>query len=219
MVKQISRIKAIQKLVPSSVEMVVDICCDHGQIGEVFIGSKQVTFVDQVPNIMSNLENRLKATYIPSEFRVITSDARQFDYKNNVSTCFVICGIGGDLGIEILKKILPIMKETDSCIIGVHKNTLKLRDFLINKDLKLREEVLVKENGKFYELILIDKTSTRSISNVGSEIWSSFTDIHEEFLLQQIAYFTKKAEYDDSYKLTLGRYLEIAKKNGIFLNK
>jgi len=183
--KKISyRIKSIISLVPKGTEVVWDLCCDHGQIGQVFLPENKVIFIDQVAPIVERLRNKIAASDIPRLcYDIILKDATQFDYpissKNN---CYIIVGIGADLLIKILQKI-PRNKQ-DTFIICAHQYSYKLREFLVNTpSLKLQKEILINEAGQFYEVLRMGYAKGESTPLVGRDMW--FNEAKDQSLYRQ----------------------------------
>lgn len=202
----------IIKHVPEDSDTVWDICCDHGKVGRSFLPLRKVVFIDQVAYITKRLSGHLEKEFLASEqasFEVLTANAREVDYMSLGSNCYVVTGVGGELGMEIISQIFLSMKPEDSILVCVHKNTHKLRCFLSDLGLGLCEEVLIKENNQFYELVLVNKTSTLDISPVGSLMWQSPTDDHSEYLKSQKAYYMKKSKYKSCFLDVFKMYDEI----------
>lgn len=86
---------------------VIDICCDHGLLGLFAYDSKlfpEILFIDQVPSIMTSLENKFlkhfKNDANETQVRFMTADGGKMreDLKGNI----VVAGIGGINMMEIL---------------------------------------------------------------------------------------------------------------------
>jgi len=204
------------------VETVWDICCDHGHIGKSLINRihqhktselKEVIFLDVVPGIMNKINESFKDTDIPIKISILTSDARTQNYKNNSINCFIVAGIGGDLCIEIVNQIFNFLSDHDYVIISVHKNTVKTRQHLKKMELRLYKEILVKENSKYYEMLLIGKRGDSEICEIGEELWEKFEQDHSDYLTEQISFYEKKAEYRTEFKNILQKYKKIKHKN------
>ncbi|MDH5415458.1 MAG: tRNA (adenine(22)-N(1))-methyltransferase TrmK, partial [Flavobacteriaceae bacterium] len=188
------RIKTIVSMVPSNrVELIWDLCCDHGQIGEQLVNSNNIIFIDQVESIILNLKHRL-ATDIPSsaKYKIIKQDCINFNYKVAQRSCFILAGIGGILAIKIIGQILLSLKENDYILVSAHNNDIKLRSFLIEQNLGLVDESLIKDNNIFYEVLLLKKHSDMPVSIFGSLMWSKNKEISREYLVKKINYFETK---------------------------
>jgi tRNA (adenine22-N1)-methyltransferase len=205
------RIKSIVGMVPLETEVVWDLCCDHGIIGEQFLKRNKVIFIDQVSSITEKLSTRLKATDIPIDYEVITSSATQINYENQNSSTFILAGIGGVLGIEILDQIGKSFKDKDYALISVHKNILKMRKYLIEKDFKVVSENIVQDNSQFYEMLLISRVKGSTITEIGSTMWENCSiDTRQSYLNHQIKFFQTKSNFNPEFITILEQYKQIA---------
>lgn len=161
-----------------------DCCCDHGLLGFSLLSSQAnstVHFVDIVPKLMANLENKLKyfCPNLPWKAHCIdvaTLPLAQYQGKHLV----IISGVGGDLMIQFIDAIYQQNKNLniDFILCPVH-HQFSLRQKLIALNFSLKDEVLIEENQRYYEILLVsssgEKLSNESskISPVGDKIWQS----------------------------------------------
>ncbi len=208
------RIETITTLVGVRHETVFDLCCDHGLIGLEVLKqtNSKVIFVDIVHEIMEKLSINLKATDIPSgNYSIITSNA--IDLKVPQNACFIIAGIGGELAIKILENILNQVDQFE-VIISANNNLIKLRKFLISKNLKMVDEILVKDNKQFYEILKISHFGNEEITEIGTKMWQNPKNHHFEYIEQQISYYKKSAKYSINSNRLLSSF-EILKANTV----
>jgi tRNA (adenine22-N1)-methyltransferase len=170
-----------------------DCCCDHGFLGAALISKRiadTIHFVDIVPKLIDDLEIKLERFYRHSVSNSVTNglwkthciDVAQLplsQYKGN--HLVIIAGIGGDLMNEFIKSIHQRHKDLaiDFLLCPVH-HQFSLRQNLISLNFSLQNEVLVEENKRFYEIILVsspntnkEKNKSQPIHSVGSSIWQS----------------------------------------------
>jgi tRNA (adenine22-N1)-methyltransferase len=205
------RIQSIVGMVPTDTEVVWDLCCDHGIIGEQFLKLKKVIFIDQVASITEKLSIRLKATDIPSQYKIITSSATRVNYENQDSSTFILAGVGGVLGIEILDQIGESFKDKDYALISVHKNILKMRKYLIERDFKVVSESIVQDNSQFYEMLLISRVKGSTITEIGSTMWDNCSiDTRQSYLNHQIKFYHTKSNFNSEFITILEQYKKIA---------
>jgi tRNA (adenine22-N1)-methyltransferase len=206
------RIQNLVSLVPADTEVVWDLCCDHGLIGQQFLKTKKVKFVDQVPCITERLKQNIKATDIPPSYSVITSSATQVDYKIPNSSTFIIAGVGAVLGIEILNQIEKSLKPNDSCLVSVHKNNLLMRRHLIRNNFKVVIEKLVEDNSQFYEMLLVSKSVGHKITEIGDSMWNDCSpELKKSYIDHQISFYGTKSKFNPEYNTILKQYENIAK--------
>lgn len=181
------RLKQIESMVTSDYTHIWDCCCDHGLLGAALLSrlaAPYIHFVDVVPELMNILENKLHRFYpnSPSNWQIHCADVatlplEQYEGKSLV----IVAGVGGDLITQFVNAIHQNHSETniDFLLCPVY-HQFKLRQQLIQLDFSLKNEVLVEENQRFYEILLVsppantdDKQS--KISPVGELIWQANT--------------------------------------------
>lgn len=167
-----SRLQTMLKMTPSEVEVVWDICCDHGYYGRELLKAQgqdrreqltQVHLLDQVPDIIEKLklETRLEQRHYSIPPKIHEADASHFNFpSSNTSELYCIAGVGSNTIISIMEHILtssdPNSLSSKFFLLGPHRHNFKLRKFLMGKNLGIQEEVMVMENGHFRELWLVN---------------------------------------------------------------
>lgn len=203
------RLQKIDQMVASQYNHIWDCCCDHGLLGSTLL-SRQMTnistnvpskvhFVDIVPELMIQLENKLQRFYINSSWQTHCLDVaslplEQYEGKHLV----IIAGVGGDLMIKFIEEIYSKHKslKIDFLLCPVH-HQFSLRSKLIALDFSLKDEKLVEENNRFYEVLLVSSSSDSKskISPVGDKIWlpetQNQTEIAKRYLTKTIAHYQR----------------------------
>ena len=189
------RLQAIEQMVTSQYDHIWDCCCDHGFLGSALLSRPEantVHFVDIVPQLMTELENKLQRFYPSSNWKTHCLDVAKLpltQYKGK--HLIIIAGIGGDLMIEFIEVIHKKYQDLniDFLLCPVH-HQFSLRQTLIALDFSLQHEVLLEENRRFYEILLLSMTSdeNKSVNPVGDIIWQS-TSSHQSDTAQR--YLTK----------------------------
>lgn len=202
------RLKQIESMVAGTYDHIWDTCCDHGLLGAALLSRQaapNIHFVDVVPELMSQLENKLSRFYSEnfksaSQWQVHCMDVAelpllQFNGKHLV----IIAGVGGDLMAEFVNAICQGSPDVDFdfLLCPVH-HQYTLRQQLIRLDLNLQTETLIVENQRFYEILLVSKTNSNAqsaISPVGSLIWLSDTPeqskIVADYLNKTLAHYKR----------------------------
>jgi tRNA (adenine22-N1)-methyltransferase len=186
------RLKQIESMVTEPYDHIWDCCCDHGLLGAALLSRQaapHIHFVDIVPDLMRELENKLQHFYPEqskpesnAQWQVHCMDVtalplQEFSGKHLV----IIAGVGGDLMTELVKSIYqknPTL-DIDFLLCPVH-HQFTLRQQLIELDFGLKAEVLIVEKQRFYEILLVStikdiRNKHASISTAGSLIWQSST--------------------------------------------
>lgn len=213
-----NRLQTLHSLVSNDYQHIWDCCCDHGFLGVQLLSDNkapQIHFVDIVPSLMSELEGKL-ARYFPqstkaeqtvtSQWQVYCMDVAAIPLEKHTGKHLVIiAGVGGDLTQKLVDDIHRKHPNTaiDFLLCPVHQQ-FELRTHLKALNFGLIDEVLIEENRRYYEILLVSnnqgdakKNQTVSeISNVGDKIWAPSCD--------------EKIKVSQQYKAkTLQHYLRI----------
>ncbi len=165
-------------------ESIWDIGCDHGLLGLSFAPNKYAKFihlVDPSIEVIKTLENRLKDSYItkPSNIKVVHEFGQNIRLDKSKKIIF-IAGMGGKEMELIIQNLIPQMLPDDCLVLSPHRNFLALRSFLEKTDLGLYDESVIKEDGLFYQVICLRKSSVLpKIGPFGVNIWKG--SVGEEY--------------------------------------
>ncbi|KGJ88629.1 protein of unknown function DUF633 [Colwellia psychrerythraea] len=182
-------------MVTSQYDHIWDCCCDHGLIGSALLSREEDTtvhFVDIVPQLMAELDNKLQRFYPNSRWKTHCLDA----VKLPLAQCkgkhlIIIAGVGGDLMIEFIEAIYQKSPELaiDFLLCPVH-HQFSLRQTLIALDFSLKNEMLIEENRRFYEIVLVStaRDESKRVNPVGDMLWQSISS-HQSTTAQR--YLTK----------------------------
>ena len=193
-------------MVTSQYSHIWDCCCDHGLLGCALLSRldtinipSNIHFVDIVPELMSELETKLYSFYADTTWETHCQDVAklplaQYDGEHLI----IIAGVGGDLMIEFIEAIYHKHKNVnlDFLLCPVH-HQFSLRSKLIELDFSLRDEVLVEDNKRFYEIMLVSSESkkSRKLNPVGDKIWQSQsekqTEIADKYLNKTLNHYQR----------------------------
>jgi len=201
------RLKQIESMVTSDYTHIWDCCCDHGLLGSALLSrlaAPYIHFVDIVPELMYELKKNLQSFYqkSPSNWQIHCLDVAALPIeKYEGNHLVIVAGVGGDLIVQFVNTIHQSHSATniDFLLCPVH-HQFKLRQQLIQLDFSLKNEVLVEENKRYYEILLVssptntdDKQS--NISPVGELIWQANTaeqsKTNENYLNQTLNHFQR----------------------------
>ena len=184
------RLAQIESMVTEPYDHIWDCCCDHGLLGTALLARQaapHIHFVDIVPELMHELENKL-ARFFPTisesapQWLVHCIDVAALPlHKFNGKHLVILAGVGGDLMAKFVNAIFQKnpTANIDFLLCPVH-HQFTLRQQLIQCDFRLLTETLMIENQRFYEIILVSTTRCPSrehstISPVGNLIWQRST--------------------------------------------
>lgn len=226
------RLKQIESMITPDYDHIWDCCCDHGYLGMSILNqqlSSKVHFVDIVPELMIDLENKLTAyaknvsnadsnTWQTHCIDIKTLPLESYSGKQLI----IIAGVGGTQASEFVSALCELCDkyphlEIDFLLCPVRK-LYELRQQLISLKLELKSEILVEENKQFYELILISKpTETvkncdieseekncKTISTVGNQLWHCRNSIEvkqaQSYLNKNLQHYQKMHQSVNSTK-------------------
>lgn len=209
-IKLSKRLQQIDAMVTTTYDHIWDCCCDHGLLGAALLARQaapHIHFVDIVPELMGELKNKLIRFYPkkPKEqaqwqvhcMDVSTLPLQQFTGKHLV----IIAGVGGALMAELVKEIYQKNPTVDMDFLlcpVLHQFTL--RQLLIQLDFSLLNEMLMVENHRFYEMLLVSTGANArhphtAISPTGSLFWHSSnpeqTKIAANYLTKVLAHYRR----------------------------
>jgi len=204
---------------------------------------KQVNFVDVVPELIDALSQKLikYADQLPVDSRWQTwcTDVAAITLEPNIESAahcvssnfciaedivhdpdrvghlIIISGVGGELMIDILTEMMKRYsgRNIDFLLCPV-QHTYKLRLTLIDLGFKLKQEQLVIEKNRGYELMLINQIDGEPLSATGDKLW--FPEIaHEIYLNKLINHYQKINNNKNELKvkrLALKDYLNLRKR-------
>jgi len=148
-------------------------------------------FVDIVAELMHILESKLQQFFSssPTAWTTHCIDLQklplsQYQTKDPGKHLVIIAGVGGDLMTQLIEGICrnnPTM-IIDFLLCPVH-HQFTLRKKLIELNFSLKDEILIEENQRFYEILLVSSNANEGtkISPVGDKIWQS--DSNEQAII------------------------------------
>jgi tRNA (adenine22-N1)-methyltransferase len=126
-------------------QVVWDLCCDHGLLGQAAARSGlfgEVNFVDQVPHIITKLETKLQK--MPGiekcKFRIADAENLQEPLFGNV----VIAGVGAHQIFKILKGLQARnFLQAQRLILAPQREEEKLRHWLLEQDSEFKQKYVM----------------------------------------------------------------------------
>lgn len=169
-----------------------DIGCDHGMLGLSFARTetvKGIHLVDPSSDVIKVLRNKLIDTYITiPDFISIHEIKGQEVILNPESKTVFIAGMGGKEIEKIVQQLIPQLSREDRLVLSPHRNILELRQYLHDSSMGLLEERIFKEDGQFYQFLVLEKREELTkISPYGEEVFRG--KIGEEYKKHLISTF------------------------------
>lgn len=180
------RLKTIDKMITSPYPHIWDCCCDHGLLGMTLLArnaAPNIHFVDIVSELMRQLNSKLTQFFphSPSAWASHCIDVKklplaQYPLTGSEKHLVIIAGVGGDLMTELIEGICTNNPDIniDFLLCPVH-HQFSVRAKLITLNFSLLDEVLLEENQRFYEILLVSNNNKQGdkVSPVGDKIWQA----------------------------------------------
>ena len=200
-VKLGKRLAAVESAVSGHYDHIWDCCCDHGLLGFRLLNqdkASHIHFVDIVPQLLFDIEEKLSRFYQgKNRWHVHCLDVANLPLKNYPTEkhLIIIAGIGGQLLIDLLDKLLSVVgnMNVEFILSPVHHN-YQLRQFLNQQKCALIDEFIVAENERFYEVIHIDNVEGKDVSLVGDKMWDFDSPLHQSYLQQTINHYQRMSQ-------------------------
>ena len=151
-----ARLEAIVDLCPNE-KIIADIGCDHGYVtAELIVEEK----ADMVIATEKSQECLNKAILFADSLNVTPfvsfrlGDGFNALTKHDKVKCAIIAGMGGQ---EIIKILMNKPKHLYNFVLQPMKDAPMLRNYLVENGFKIVVDKLVKEDDKFYDVILVTK--------------------------------------------------------------
>lgn len=196
------RIKALAGLVNKDTKL-VDIGTDHALL-PIYLYENNITRNIVGSDISSNAlefaKNNLLKHNLDNKIKLVVSDGfKNLDEKFDTA---VISGMGTDT----IKKILDINDLPNKLIISSHKNVHELRIFMQKKGYKIVEEITLKENNIFYDIIKYEK-GKEVLNNLDILVGKSNNEEYRKYILEKYKLIYAKSKNEKYLK-----YIEIIEK-------
>ncbi len=179
------RLTTLASMADGHYDQIWDCCCDHGYLGAQLLKNQhqaQIHFVDIVPTLIGELAAKLEQ-FMPQysgRWHTHCLDVAKLPVEKFPGHhLIIIAGIGGDLMLQMLHSIFEQHPDlsADFLLCPVH-HQYKVRQLLLQKNCRLIDERLIKENQRFYEMIKVSTTprspadtQRQPLSETGTKIW------------------------------------------------
>ncbi|WP_019615146.1 tRNA (adenine(22)-N(1))-methyltransferase [Psychromonas ossibalaenae] len=202
------RLQQIDSMVNREYDHIWDCCCDHGFLGINLLqrrAAKTVHFVDIVPDLLKQIEDRLNSDFAKKlqlntwHAHCVDAAALPVDLYSNEPLkdkhLVIIAGVGGELLIELMLSLLERFSDyqVEFLLCPVHHN-YKVRQFLIEQKLGLINESLICDNKRYYEVLHVAVDAPLPVSNVGSIMWDFNNKNHINYLDKTIQHYQRIAK-------------------------
>ena len=187
------RLKTVASFVKRGSRL-ADIGTDHGYI-PIYLVEKGIISraiaMDVNKGPIERAKNNIRAAGLEDFIETRISDGLKKLEKNEVDS-IIIAGMGGMLIRKILDDKIDIINSVEELIVSPHSDWFTVREVLINNNMEIIDEAIIKDEGKYY-LIIKSKFSKTSISKeydlttltYGKILLENKNEILKEFLLKE----------------------------------
>ncbi|WP_022964542.1 tRNA (adenine(22)-N(1))-methyltransferase [Halopseudomonas pelagia] len=179
------RLRQIESMVTPGYAHIWDCCCDHGLLGAALLARQaapKIHFVDILPELISQLDDKLQRFYpnTAGNWHTHCLDTAALPLAQYAGRhLIIVAGVGGELMTHFIKALHQQHPHAnlDFLLCPVHQE-YRLRQQLISLDFRLTQEILIKDNQRFYEVLLVSanrerSTDQKTISPLGEQIWQA----------------------------------------------
>lgn len=137
-------------------DTVCDIGCDHGKLCASLLlnGKIKVAYGVDVSDASLEKSRALKRKLDLGDFNLLIGSGFMPVAHLHID-CGVICGIGSNETIAVIKSKMSYAKGLKRLILCPLKNTYLVREFLFENGFLMEEEDLVYERGRYYNIFIV----------------------------------------------------------------
>ncbi|MGY0216765.1 tRNA (adenine(22)-N(1))-methyltransferase [Endozoicomonadaceae bacterium StTr2] len=197
-VKLSARLRLINQMVTRHYDHIWDCCCDHGLLGTALLQRRAgnvIHFVDIVEPLMAEVEHKLTQRFPRPDhnWQVHCLDVACLPLAaKEQSQLVIIAGIGGDLMVELVQKIVTAYPEHNlEFLLCPVYHTYKVRVSLQALGLGLVDERLLQDKQQYYEMIHASWHSSEPVSVTGTRMWQLDRPEHQSYLQRTLKHYQR----------------------------
>lgn len=148
------RLQAVANLVTQK-SRVADVGCDHAYTS-IYLARQQISSHIIAMDINQGPIDRARENIVKygCEELIETRKSNGLEkLKVAEADSIIIAGMGGALTVQILSERLDIMKSVKELILQPQSEIYKVRQYLTEQDFVIKEENMMKEEGKYYTMM------------------------------------------------------------------
>ncbi len=130
---------------------IIDVGADHGDFEQYVVNHNLADKVVAVENKEGPYFRLTKAVNKLDKVKPILSDGLAM-LSEDIEV-IVLAGMGGNLIVNILKKDFDKTKNVKQVLVDAHRDSPKVRKFLLENGFKIEKEIIVHEKKKHYFII------------------------------------------------------------------
>ncbi len=145
-----------------------DVGTDHAYLPIALYNKKKVNRVivsDVNSAPLETAKRNVREALLESAFSFRLGDGLK-PYKEGEVDVFVIAGMGGNLIIDIIKESILKARGADFLVLQPMKNQKELRKFLNENSFSIVDEIVVKEDHRYYQIIKVENKVQRKLTDI-----------------------------------------------------
>ena len=149
------RLETIATLVPDGARL-LDVGSDHAYLPIALIEAEKIAFAlagEVVKGPYESAVSNVRDYKLQSQITVRLANGLEALESSDQIDCITICGMGGRLIVEILEKGKDKLADVDCLILQPNNREDDVRAWLAANGFAIDKEVVLKDKGKFYEII------------------------------------------------------------------
>ncbi|WP_277295821.1 tRNA (adenine(22)-N(1))-methyltransferase [Streptococcus hyointestinalis] len=153
------RLETIATLVPDGARL-LDVGSDHAYLPIALIEAEKIAFAlagEVVKGPYESAVSNVCDHKLQSQITVRLANGLEALGSSDQIDCITICGMGGRLIVEILEKGKDKLADVDCLILQPNNREDDVRAWLVENGFAIDKEVVLKDKGKFYEIIRAQK--------------------------------------------------------------
>ena len=148
------RLKAISDFI-YPYRRIADIGCDHGYLIKIAFDNNLIDYAYAIDNKIGPLNSSKNNLKDYQNVAYFLSDG--LDKVDESIECVIIAGMGGMLIISILEKNKDKLKNIKRLILQANRDEYLLRKYLVENGFYIKDENIIKEDNKYYEIDCFEK--------------------------------------------------------------
>ncbi len=176
--------------------IVADIGTDHGYVPVYLMQNKickKVIASDISKGSLKKIEDYVLIKSLDEKIDIRLGNGLEVLKPYEVDTV-IIAGMGGVLITEILDKDWSLTNSINNFILQPMIGAKELREYLINNSFNILENDLVKEDGKYYEIIIAEKGKMKMPEEIFLELPKDMLKSNNPLVGEYVEYKIKYAE-------------------------
>lgn len=154
-------------------DIVADIGCDHGYLGIACL-NKGIKFVQLIDNKVGPLSQAKRNLFIYDSDKYLLTLSDGLSLVDSRVDTVVICGMGGELIIDIINNHFETIKRFKKIIIQPNTKHYNVRKYCNENKIEIVNESILEDMDKIYEIMVLRYNENKETLNEYDLIFGPF---------------------------------------------